>query len=51
MSPFAVLGSEGYVAVEMGRKFIGIELKASYFRQAAQNLQGAVAKTRDLFAA
>lgn len=37
-SPFAGIGSEGYVAVEMGRRFVGVELKESYFRQAAANL-------------
>lgn len=38
LSPFAGIGSEGYVSLQMGRKFIGFELKASYFRQAAKNL-------------
>jgi DNA modification methylase len=38
LSPFAGIGSEGAVSVEMGRKFIGIELKESYFNQAVQNL-------------
>lgn len=38
LSPFAGIGSEGYVAVEMGRKFVGVELKASYYRQAVANL-------------
>jgi DNA modification methylase len=38
LSPFMGIGSEGYVALEMGRKFIGAELKASYFKQAAANL-------------
>lgn len=37
-SPFAGIGSEGYVAVKMGRKFIGIELKPAYFKQAISNL-------------
>ncbi len=40
LSPFAGIGSEGYVAVEMGRRFVGIELKRSYFEQAKANLQG-----------
>ena len=39
LSPFAGIGSEGYVALEMRRKFIGIELKKSYFDQAVANLQ------------
>ena len=38
LSPFAGIGSEGYVAVEMGRKFVGVELKESYYRQAVANL-------------
>ena len=38
-SPFLGIGSEGYVAVKHGRKFIGTELKSSYFRQAVKNMQ------------
>lgn len=38
-SPFLGIGSEGYVAVKRGRKFIGSELKESYFKVAAQNLE------------
>jgi DNA modification methylase len=38
LSPFGGIGSEGYVALEMGRKYIGVELKTSYFRQASKNL-------------
>lgn len=48
LSPFAGIGSEGYVATEMGRKFIGIELKQSYFDQACRNLADR-AKQGDLF--
>ena len=51
LSPFAGIGSEGHVAIEMGRKFIGAELKASYFHQATANLAAATTKTDDLFAA
>jgi len=39
LSPFTGIGSEGYVAVEMGRRFVGAELKPSYYRQAVANLQ------------
>jgi hypothetical protein len=42
LSPFAGIGSEGFVALRMGRRFVGFELKDSYYRQAAANL--AVAK-------
>lgn len=41
LSPFAGIGSEGYVSVGAGRKFIGIELKDSYYAQAVKNLQNA----------
>jgi len=51
LSPFMGIGSEGYVALEMGRRFIGAELKPSYFQQAAGNLAAAICKTQDLFAA
>jgi DNA modification methylase len=37
-SPFMGIGSEGYQAIEMERKFIGIELKQSYFEHAVKNL-------------
>jgi len=38
LSPFAGIGSEGVVARELGRRFVGVELKASYYRQAVDNL-------------
>lgn len=40
-SPFAGIGSEGYVSLQMGRKFLGSELKKSYFEQACANLKAA----------
>lgn len=40
-SPFAGIGSELYCAIEMGRRALGTELKASYFRQAKVNLYAA----------
>lgn len=39
LSPFAGIGSEGYEALRHGRKFIGIELKPSYFQAAHKNLE------------
>lgn len=39
LSPFAGIGSEGYCAVESKRRFIGAELKKSYFNQARRNLE------------
>jgi len=49
LSPFAGIGSEGHVALQMGRRFIGVELKKSYFDQASRNLQKALCGTGDLF--
>jgi DNA modification methylase len=51
LSPFMGIGSEGFVALEMGRRFVGVELKESYFKQAAANLEQATKLTTDLFAA
>lgn len=48
LSPFAGIGSEGYVSLQLGRKFIGVELKASYYRQAAANLASATHHTGQL---
>jgi hypothetical protein len=52
-SPFMGIGSEGYVALQQGRKFIGTELNANYFRQAVKNLADAEARgqSADMFAA
>jgi len=51
LSPFMGIGSEGYVALQMGRRFVGAELKESYYRQAVGNLAAAQVQTQDLFAA
>jgi hypothetical protein len=39
LSPFAGIGSEGWEALRLGRRFYGVELKDSYFRQATRNLR------------
>jgi superfamily II DNA or RNA helicase len=49
LSPFAGIGSEGYVAIEEDRRFVGVELKESYYRQATKNLGAAVSSRIDLF--
>jgi DNA modification methylase len=49
LSPFAGIGSEGFVALEMERRFVGVELKASYYEQACKNLDAAAALRHDLF--
>ncbi len=42
LSPFAGIGSEGYVALQEGRRFVGIELKQSYWEAAKRNLERAL---------
>lgn len=57
LTPFLGVGSEAFSAVSLGRRAIGAELKASYFRQAVANLStigksidgGAQGKTATLF--
>lgn len=49
-SPFTGIGSEGYCAVKMGRRFIGSELKKSYFELAKRNMAEAKISNGDLFA-
>ena len=46
LSPFAGIGSEGYIAIEKERRFCGIELKQSYFQQAVKNLKTAEHATK-----
>lgn len=38
LSPFAGIGSEGVVAVKLKRRFLGVELKDTYWRTACRNL-------------
>lgn len=38
LTPFLGVGSEAFMAVQMGRRAIGIELKPSYYRQAVKNV-------------
>lgn len=45
LSPFAGIGSEGVVALRQGRRFVGCELKASYWRTAAENLRAVEQQT------
>lgn len=48
LSPFAGIGSEGYVSVLQGRRFIGCELKPSYWQTAVGNLRTAEAEANAL---
>ena len=50
-SPFTGIGSEGYCAVKMGRRFVGTELKPQYWNLACQNINDALNEQRGLFAA
>ena len=47
LSPFAGIGSEGVGALRNGRKFVGIELKPSYYRVAARNLRQAAVRATE----
>ena len=48
-SPFTGVGSEGVVSVNMGRRFIGTELKSEYFEQARLFLEQAESEKGGLF--
>ncbi len=48
-SPFAGIGSEGYCSVKAGRRFVGSELKKSYFDLAVSYLKKAEDESRTLF--
>ena len=41
LDPFNGIGSSGYVAIKQGRRYVGIELKSSYYETALTNLRKA----------
>lgn len=45
---FAGIGSEGYVALKKNRKFVGVELKRSYFNEMIKNLKMALSFRKQL---
>lgn len=49
LSPFMGIGSEGFMSVKMGRRFVGAELKESYWRQSVRNLKSAEQTEGGLF--
>lgn len=44
LSPFMGIGSEGVCALKAGRRFIGVELKESYFKMAKANIEAVSAQ-------
>jgi DNA modification methylase len=48
LSPFAGIGSEGYVSLDMDRRFVGVELKESYWECAVKNLDFVANKPQQL---
>jgi DNA modification methylase len=51
MDPFNGIGSTGYQAVKMLRRYIGFELKPEYAAQAGKNMRDAERSVGDLFGA
>ncbi|MCR4338800.1 MAG: DNA methyltransferase [Gemmatimonadaceae bacterium] len=51
LSPFAGIGSEGVVALQHGRRFVGVELKPAYWKVAQRNLAASVSQMSLLTAA
>lgn len=49
LDPFNGIGSTGYQAVKMGRKYIGVELKPEYAKQAARFIEQAECQSASLF--
>lgn len=48
-SPFMGIGSEGYQSLKYKRKFVGTELKTSYFKQAVAYLKRSESESETLF--
>lgn len=49
LDPFNGIGSTGYQSVKMGRRYIGVELKPEYAKQAARFLEQAEGSSATLF--
>lgn len=49
LSPFMGIGSEGWGALRAKRRFVGVELKETYWRHACRNLDASEAGAADLF--
>ena len=48
LDPFSGIGSSGYQSIKKGRKYIGTELKESYFKASVTNLKSAELSNRQL---
>lgn len=46
LSPFGGIASEGYVSVKLGRRYVGCELKPSYWQVGCRNLRQAELEAR-----
>jgi hypothetical protein len=46
-SPFTGIGSEGYTALKLGRKFLGCELKDEYYAAAIRNMDRAIRQRKE----
>lgn len=49
LDPFNGIGSTGWQAIKMDRRYLGVELKAEYAEQASKFLEEAEASKGDLF--
>lgn len=49
LSPFMGVGSEGYVSLNLHRKFVGVELKQSYWKQACRAMDAIEAAGPSMF--
>jgi DNA modification methylase len=47
--PFSGVGSTGFIAMQLGRRFIGSELKTSYWEQGCKNIEHATSINYGLF--
>lgn len=50
-TPFMGIGSEVYMAIKLGRRAVGVELKPSYYALAERNIKQASENQYDMFAA
>jgi DNA modification methylase len=49
LDPFSGIGSSGYIAMELGRRYLGVELKPEYFKESIKNIKRAKSKNEKTF--